>query len=309
MATTNNNFSQDDPTSRMGRLDFLQNRIDAVAVELGVAGDLLLWAQTSYDQWEEIYLNADIMKAKTGVAFGAFADKMAECIGFYQKLKNLLKSVVKGYDNAGEIIRAYSIDGNTPRTREGIESAVDDLLQQHEIYKAAGDAWIIPDHFIDELRGLRIQMGELHSAARTQRERAKVARDAAAARFREDTLRMKLIYDLGVLAWGVQGTGFITLGMLPKSMVWTKHVPPSPENFVFDAGSRVFAWDPIDGADKYEVDYRKATQSGHWTAFYEGEESSCGAPDVLIGAYDFRVRAIAGAREGHWSAAVAVDFG
>ncbi len=304
MSITNNSFSKDDPGLRDLRLTLLENSINDYAVELDVTGDLLVWAQNCGDGWDDAQKEARRAENAKGLAFEEFKHKQIDCKKRYQKTKNFLKAIIAPHDNAAEIMRAYSIDGKTPLSREGLECAVDDLARQHETYKAAGDPWILPDHMVDALRTLRAEMSDLHTTACTMRERAKVAREAMKARFRDDTHRLKMVYELSVMAWGVQGGHFLRLGMLRKSMIWTKKRPPSPENFRYDSNARTFQWDLIDGADSYEAHYRESDKSGHWTAFYEGEANSCPQPEGLLGAFDFRVRAIAKGKEGHWSGSI-----
>jgi len=308
MAIRNNNFAQDDHLLRMERLSLLSNGIDEYTVELGLGGDLLLWAQNSNNEWEGIYRDAKMKKIDASGKFSKFRSKQNETVKLYQKAKNLLKAIVKQYDNADEIMRAYSIDGRTPRTREGIESALDDLSRQHEIYKTEGAPWVLPDPVVDQLRALRTEMSEIHTKACNLREKAKVSREARKKRFRQDTKKLKLIYEMGVLAWGVQGTHFITIGMLPKSMVWTKKRPPSPEHLAYNSGAETLRWDMIDGVETYEAHYRETGESGHWTAFYDGAEHSCRLPEGISGEYDFRVRAIAGGKESHWSGALELNL-
>ena len=185
---------------------------------------------------------------------------------------------------------------------------VDDLIRQHDIYVAEADPWVLPNNVVDELRTFRTEMGNLHSDAATKRERAKVARKAMKKRFLDDTRRLKLIYGMAILVWGVQSPYFLDLGMLPKSKVWTKKRPPSPENFRFDSEARIFHWFSIEGADSYEAHYREAGGSGHWTAFYEGAENSCPPPEGLSGNFDFRVRAIAKGKEGRWSGGIEAEI-
>ena len=304
MAIINNLFSKDDAGDRQIRLLFLTGSIDDIAVELGITGDLLIWAQNCEGKWEEAQSEArmgDIAKMR---AFSGFRYKQIDCKKLYQKAKKYLKAIIAEHDNAAEIMRAYSIDGRTPLSREGLETAVDDLARQHESYVAAGDPWVLPGLLVDEIVTLRTEMSELHTVARAMLLSAKVAREAMKARFREDTKRLRLVYEMGVLVWGVDSRNFIGIGFLPKSMVWTKKRPPSPENFRYDADTRTFRWDFIDGAESYEAQYREAKTSGHWTTFYEGAENSCPPPEGLSGTFDFRVRAIAKGKEGHWSGSI-----
>ena len=304
MVITSNNFAEDYVAYRKARLRLLSSGIDIVAADIGLTGDLLVWAQNCREQWEDISGEARIDTAQTNVEFGKYQSAFDKCKKHYQKSKNYLKAIVAKHDNAAEIMRAYSIDGKTPLSREGLECAVDDLARQHEIYKTAGASWVLPDFIVAELLPLRAEMSEIHAAACTQRERAKVLRETAKIRFREDTHRLKLIYEMGVVAWGVQSPNLLRLGMLPKSMVWTKKRPPSPENFRYDADTRTFHWDLIDGAEFYEAHYREAGESGHWTAFYEGAQNSCPPPEGISEKFDFRVRAIAKGKEGHWSGSI-----
>ncbi len=306
MAIRNNNFSMDDFVLRISRLGSIHVNIDRFATELGLSGDLLLWAQTAEAEFRAFESEAWAKKLESNRAFSDFRRKQDETRELYQRAKDILRAMIAPHDNADEIIRAYSIDGRTPNTREGIESAVDDLISQNDIYVAEGAEWVLPAHVVDSLSALRAGMRELHATARTKREKAKIAREAYNKRFREDTHKLRLIYEMGVLAWGVQGTAFMVLGMLPKSMVWTKHRPPTPENLRYDSASRELAWDIIDGADSYELNYRETGKGGHWTSAYEGAENRFALAEGPVGEAEFRVRAIAEGKESNWSGAVRV---
>lgn len=308
MAIRNNNFSQDDYSQRVRRLASIHSNIDEFAAELGLSGDLLHWAQNAEADFKAFESEAWNKRNDSKSAFSAFRRKQVEARALYQKAKDILRAMIASHDNADEIIRAYSIDGRTPITREGIETAVDDLAAQHDVYVAEGAEWVLPDHVVDSLRTLRAEMRELHTVARNKREKAKIAREAYHKRFREDTRKLRLVYEMGVLAWGVEGTEFMVLGMLPKSMIWTKQRPPSPGNLRFDASSREFRWDRIDGADSYEVNYRAEGKGGHWTSVYEGAENRFVLEEGIAGALEFRVRAIAEGKEGHWSGVLRVEI-
>jgi len=308
MAIRNNNFAQDDYEGRLERLISFCAHITDFSAELGLTGDLLLWAQNSLTEIEDIQGEARTKRIDSKFAFSDFRRKQNETKALYQRAKDILRAMIAAQDNADEIIRAYSIDGKTPITREGIETAVDDLAAQHEIYKSEGAEWVLPDHVVDSLRTLRAEMRELHTIARTKREKAKIAREAYHKRFREDTHKLKLIYELGVLAWGVDGNKFMVLGMLPKSMIWTKKRPPSPSNLRYNSTSRELRWDRIDGADSYELNYRESGKGGHWTVIYEGAETRFALAEGFAGDVEFRVRAIAEGKESHWSGALGVEI-
>jgi len=308
MAIRNNNFAQDDYEGRLERLISFCAHITDFSAELGLTGDLLLWAQNARTELEDIRGEAQTKKFDSHMAFSDFRSKQEETKALYQRAKDILRAMIAAQDNADEIIRAYSIDGKTPITREGIETAVDDLAAQHEIYKSEGAEWVLPDHVVDSLRTLRAEMRELHTIARTKREKAKIAREAYHKRFRENTHKLKLIYELGVLAWGVDGNNFMVLGMLPKSMIWTKKRPPSPSNLRYNGTSRELRWDRIDGADSYELNYRESGKGGHWTVIYEGAETRFALAEGFAGDVEFRVRAIAEGKESHWSGALGVEI-
>ncbi len=299
-----NNFYMDDIAGRIWRFIPLQSNIDSLAAEIGVEGDLLEWGRHCGDEWQEIVHITNSEQADKFVGFSKYQKGFKSSKDYYQKVKKLLKAKIAGHGNAEEIRRAYSISGQTPRTRDGLESAIDDMLRQNERYVDAGKPWVLPDRFIDELRALRTAMSELHTSACAEREEASAAIVARNERFKADTRRLRLIFEHAAATWGVEHSNFIVLGMLPKSMVWTKKRPPSPENFRYDASAKTFQWDFIDGADSYEAHYREAGEGGHWTAFYEGKANSCPPPEGLSGAYDFRVRAIANGKEGHWSGSI-----
>jgi len=308
MALKNNNFSNDDPRTRNIRLRFLQMGIDDNAAVLGVSGDLLAWAQNCYEEWFEISEDARLSRIDASYTFKDCRTKQVELTAFYQKAKDLLKALIAESENPDEVMRAYSIDGWTPRTREGIETAVDDLVRQNAVFSAEGVEWVLPEHIIDEIQSLRDEMSALHTDAVTKRDRAKTALKARNKRFIEDTKRLKVIFQMAVLVWGFNSNDLSRIGMVPKSSIWTKRRPPTPENFVYDSDSRIFRWDAIEDVTAYEAHYREADEKGHWTAFYEGEENSCSPPDSLRGVFEFRVRAIAENKESHWSRVLEVTF-
>ena len=305
---TNNNFFTDDIKDRSERLSAMQSRIEAVADEIGVQGDLLDWARNCHDDWEKILGKANFEKGKTGIAFGKYQTALEKCRKHYQKSKKLLKAIIAEYENADEIRRSYSINGQTPRTRDGLESAVDDMVRQHEKNVDEARPWLLPAHFIDELRALRKNISELHAEACAQREKASAAIAARNKRFREDSRRLRLVYEYVAAMWGVQSSKFIGIGMLPKSMVWTKKRPPAPRDFSFEADGRIFRWNEIEGTDSYEMHLRGAGHTGYWTSFYEGGDNFCPPPEGLSGIFDFRVRAIARGKEGYWSKSIEVEL-
>lgn len=308
MGLKNNNFSNDDPETRRTRLHSLQVGIDDNAGVLGVTGDLLAWAQHCEEEWIEISEDARFSRIYASIAFKDCRRKQLELTGLYQKAKDLLKAMVAESDNPDEVMSAYSIDGWTPRSREGIETAVDDLIRQSAVYSAEGVEWVLSDHILDEIQTLRDEMSALHTDAVTKRDHAKTALKARNKRFADDTKRLKVIFQMAVLVWGVNSSNFWRIGMVRKSSIWTKRRPPTPENFVYDSDARIFRWDAIDDVTAYEAHYREAGEKGHWTAFYEGEENSCSPPDSLRGVFEFRVRAIAENKESHWSRSLEATF-
>ena len=178
---------------------------------------------------------------------------------------------------------------------------MDDLAAQHEIYKTEGEPWVLSDHIVNDIVGLRRKMAELHTSAVTKRERAKVARVAMEERFDMDTKRLRIIYQKAIYVWVNESPDLTRFGMLPNSGIWTKMRPPTPKEFRFDAEAELLRWQPVEGVESYEAHYRIAGEGGHWTAFYEGAENSCSIPEGLTGEYDFRIRAIASGKESHWN--------
>jgi len=308
MGLKNNNFSNDDPETRRTRLQSLQSGIDDNAGVLGVTGDLLAWAQHCVEEWNDIYMDAKFSRIYSSIAFKDCRRKQVELTGLYQKAKDLLKALIAESENPDEVMRAYSIDGWTPRSREGIETAVDDLIRQNAVYSAEGVDWVLPDHILAEIQSLRDEMSALHTDAVTKRDRAKTALKTRNKRFAEDTKRLKVIFQMAVLVWGFNNNDLSRIGMVRKSSIWTKRRPPTPENFVYDSDSGIFRWDAIEDVTAYEAHYREADEKGHWTAFYEGEENSCSPPDSLRGVFEFRVRAIAENKESHWSRVLEITF-
>jgi len=301
MALINNNFSKDKET-RWLRLSSIQDNIDKFAAELGVTGALLDWAQnceTVYNEMREDLRGARYSSLR---AFAEHRKKFKELRKKYQSGKDYLKALVRQYDESRGLAESYAIDGRTPKTRAGLGAAVDDLLRQDGIYRAAGDPWVLPASTIARIHTLRTEMGELYGIANNKRKDFHAAVKTYNDYYDSDTHKLRLLFEMALSVWGPDAPKLRLLGFLYRSAIWTKHVPPAPANFRFDSESRLFQWDIIEGADRYEAHYRDVfSKSGeHWTVFYEGVSNSCPPPEGLTGKFDFAVRAIAGKKEGNW---------
>ncbi len=303
MAIRNNNISNDDDGDRIERLLLLERNIDKYAAELGISGDLLAWAQTCETTWSDIRGTSGLENGTVDMKFGDFQTKYKETQHYYQQVKDLLLAIIEQYGTDKEIEDGYGIRGRTPRTRKEFSTAIDDFVREHDVLVAASDPRVLAQTIIDKLVALNEEMNTLWTAAQTQKQVAKKALDAKRARFDEDTVKMRVIYNMARMKWGKQHGHFLVLGFLPASAVWTrKGGPPAPERFEYAGGE--FHWEFIEDVDSYELQYRKTGTSGKWTTIYEGAESQTSEKPSQSGTYDFRVRGIADSKHGKWSKTV-----
>lgn len=300
MAIRNNNIANDDDNNRGSRLLLLETYIDKDAAELGISGDLLAWAQTCKTIWSDMLSLSHVETGTIDESFQEYQIKHKETQNYYQLAKDLLLAIIEQYGTDKEIEDGYGIRGSTSRKRKELSTAIDDFVREHVLLVAAGDPRVLAQTIIDKLVALNEEMNTMWTAAQTQKQVAKKALEAKRARFDEDTVKMRVIYNIARMKWGKQSSNFITLGFLPASMVWTrKGGPPAPERFAYDGGE--FHWASIEDVDSYEMQYRKTGTSGKWTTIYEGAENQTSEKPAQSGTYDFRVRGIADSKHGKWS--------
>jgi len=306
MAIRNNAPSHDDDSTRSDRTLLLQTNVDTYSGDLGIAGVLLTWAQGCHTGWQDAMTAATGESGQTEEASQEFRLKYDECHNYYQRAKNMLLSIIYQYQKPDEIVEAYEIDGSTPRNRGDLETAIDNIVRQHDIFIADADPRVLPQTIVDQMVVLKDEMAVKWTFVKQERIESRDAFDDKQELFNDDSLKLSLIYDMACMIWGPDDNRLINLGFLPRSMVWTEDKPPYPTNFAHDGAQ--FTWDVVEGVDSYEVDYRLTGDSGDWTQLYKGAENFTNKKPPDPGEYDFRIRSWADDDSGAWSGVLLVNF-
>ena len=258
----NNRFSADTDAERWERLDLLAANIGDYAVELGVAGAKLQWAQGACAAWEKARTDAGVEHGEMEEAFQEFHQKLDAFAKAYSAAKELLLAVIWEYEKPDEIVEAYHIDGESPRDLKRLVAHVDWWKETHERLKAAGDLRIIADAIVAQLVALRNEAKTLWEFAITQKREKLDAFDKKELLFAQDNTKLAWLLAVCKLVWGDDDERLLELGFVPKSQIWTPGGQfNAPKMLMFDQMRTMFSWQSVTGATSYKLEVKNiATQ-------------------------------------------------
>ena len=307
----NNSIGKDKLEERSNRLLLLSRNIDDYAAAIGVVGDLLTWAQDAKDVFSETLVESHSAKSHAGIEFGKLYRLAKETAQFYAKIRSLLiNNIQRTSGDLNDWLERYNIDGNTPQYYRPLVNRIDAWLLEDARLRALvpPDPRVIPQAFIYDLTARRDQLNEIYLQAYAKKEIARTAVKSFADLMKNDTLKLRAVYDLAVLAWGNNDSRLMALGFVLKSQIWTRNRPFAPEDFRYDPDAGVFIWTAIEDITEYELVCRLEDTSGAWTQLYKGAENTTDAKPQTPGTYDCRLRAWKGDTEGRWTKTIEVAF-
>ncbi len=244
----NNQFSSDDDDTRQARLDLLSANIDTYAVEIGVAGALLLWAQGAFDAWVDARTDADKETGDAQEAYQEFQLSFNAARAYYVNAKELLQAVLDSMQKGDDAEVKYGIRGRTPRSEEELFAAVAQWKKTHDEFTAASDPRVISAAIVAKMVADADAFDELWRTAITENKEARQAFDVKQTLFSGDADNLRLIYQMAKMVWGDDDPKLKELGFVPASEIWT---PGQPEPGEPGPGGNVFPEVPENVAMEY----------------------------------------------------------
>lgn len=222
----NNKLSREPIENRLYRLLRMQNNIDTHAVELGIAGLLLVWAQNCHTRFSGAYTDAGIESGESKDSTLMVHEKFDTTLDYYQQAKEILDATLAQYKPDDILLASYGIDDPTPRTYLALTEAIDKFEAAHNRLVAELDERVIAQAIIDQmvLYGNEFE-AELETAGIEKKE-SDVAYQKQHSYYAEDTIKLRLIFKIACMVWGDDDPKLKDLGFVPSSEVWT---PGQPE--------------------------------------------------------------------------------
>jgi len=217
-----NNFLHDDDNERSERLVLLSANIDTHAVEIGVSGSLLTWAQGASDNWEDLRENALVQDGEMDEAYQHVQEKYAEAADLYAEAKGLLLAIIDRVQKNDDIRNRYGVEGEAPRTFGDLHEAIGQWKKTHDVLVAALDERVVSDTIVTNMVTLAGEMYDLMQTAITEKDEKSDAFTAKQTAFSIDTDDLRLVYHLARMTWGKDDSNLRLLGFVPASEVWTE---------------------------------------------------------------------------------------
>ena len=302
----NNSISQDTDGERTERLTILSANIDDFAVELGITGARLQWAQGADMAWLDAIATAGVEDGQMDEAFETYHQGLHDAAEYYSGSKQYLLAIIYELEKPDDIIKGYEFDKPAPRHYSAIIAAITQWKRNHDYLEGEGDPRIVNDTIMDQLVAHRDNVMTLRENAFKEETESDNAFAAKHDLKESDEKAMALLLNLCKLTWGDDDSRLKLLGFLPSSEIWTENKPPHPTNFAHDGMK--FTWDAVADVDEYEIDYRLTGASGDWTQLYKGAATSTVGEPAEPGEFDFRIRSWKGDDSGAWSGVIVVNF-
>lgn len=218
----NNNFAKDDDSDRAERLELLSANIDKYALEIGVSGDNLIWAQNASAQWEDIRASAGVERGEQISFYSEYHAALNDASKYYATAKKILKTMIKQHGgNIGEIVHAYGLEGKSPRNLKGLLAGIKIWKDTNDELVSESDPRVLPQNIMDSLVQHRDNINEMWHKALNEKEQASEAKRIRRDTFASDSKRMTLIFTLCIIKWGREDHRLELLGFKTKSGTWT----------------------------------------------------------------------------------------
>lgn len=304
----NNGFSVDTEENRCMRLMLIQNNISMWAGELGIGGQLLAWAETCYTKFNllltaAINANGEKVEAKQEEEL-----KFSNARNYYIKAKELLLATINEFQPDDMIVKAYGIDGASPRKLMEFFTAVDVMHAEQLKLIGAADPRVLPQTVMDKLVALTNEIKAFVDNYSEKELTSDLAFNAKHECFDADYIKLRLLYTSAVVVWGVDSDKLKLLGFVPKSEIWTHEKLGVPQNLTYEANTFSLRWAPVLHATFYRIEHRlEGANSFSQVAVTDKNYFTLSRP--FIGANDFRVRAAIEDEDGDATVALRVGIG
>jgi len=304
----NNGFTLDTEENRCMRLLLIQNNISTYAGELGVAGQLLAWAESCYTHFNQLLAasvnaNGEKVEAKQEEEL-----KFTNARNYYVKAKELLLATITEYQPDDMIVKAYGIDGVSPRKLMEFFTAVDAMYAEQLKLIGASDPRVLPQMVMDKLLALTNEIKPLLDNYTEKELASDLAFNAKHEAFDIDSVKLRLLYTSAVVVWGDNSDKLKLLGFVPKSEIWTHDKLGVPQNFVYEANTFSLHWSTVQHATFYRIEHKlEGDSSFQQVGITDKNYFTLGKP--FIGANEFRVRAAIENEDGDATQALRIGIG
>ncbi len=298
----NNNFSHDTLVARSARLHIISENIEGFAAELSLEASLLDWARAAFGVWEAKFIQNTAKSAAKAMAYDLSRKAFGKLRKRYVELKWLLKS---RYETDDIILKSYGVDGSTPLKRSELTGKVLAFCRANEERLAAGDPKALPQELADGLNALGENAESLYDESLNEHKSAKAAAAELEALYKEDSSKIRVLYNWCVSFWGPDNPELMRLSFAYRiSRSWSRTAAPA--NLEYQAPDK-FSWEPVKEATSYQLAYSPAGKKGgkDWMEAWRGAGlAAVFAPPP--GDWLFRVRSRSKSGYGNWSDAIEV---
>jgi len=222
----NNQFTSDTDLDRLERLLALSANIDTYAVELGVEGDELTWAQGAGAAWEAADAAAVVEDGQMDDAFETFEQKTKEVYSYYTGAREMLMAYITQFENPNDLAKAYGFEGDSPRTGRGLIAAISAWKDQHDFMIAEGLTPIVNDTVMTKLLDFEQELKVSLDNTKLEKLDSRAAYKAKAALFSIDSKKLTILFNKAKFTWGADDDRLGVIGFVPASEV---HTPGQPE--------------------------------------------------------------------------------
>jgi len=295
----NNGFAHDSYALRAARLSLLSSHIATYTVELALPVALETWATCAFTAWNTAHVSADSEKGEMDVAFEEFQIAFDELIDRYQRVKDLLWSLITDTENGDEIAAQYGITGTTPEDFHTLYERCKLVKETTTRLTAEGDPRVLSPAIIDGLDTDADAVMGLWQVAYSERKESQSSHQVLQNLYKEDAQKLRLVYNYCTLTWGKYSPNLVELGFAIAEKQ-NAGQPDQPVNFAlsYDAPTLFFTWNAVENTTSYQLTYSADRED--WEELYSGELNEFSyEPPTGLRYYRVRARNVNG--YGKWS--------
>ena len=247
----NNNFSNDTYGVRTERLIAIQGNLASIQSELQVPANILTWSEDCNDVFSNLLAVSQLEINESEGATAIVTEKELAMEEIYQNVKTMGIAI---YKDLPEYLKDYGFENAFPIRRDDKFRAVDTVLLAFARHKAAAVTPLIPELMITRLTAARDAFKAAIEVQDKERSDARHSVAELSKRFESDTAILNQLKSWWYVMLGKKDPRITLIGMVNPQPGGGGKKLEAPKNFRFFRGSRVFAWDLVENATRYEVE-------------------------------------------------------
>jgi hypothetical protein len=309
---TDNSFTRDDDDTRRERLVLFSANIGDYSVEFGLTPARLALAEGALDAWDTAVSDATRESGETHEATEELKKAFDEAKEYYVAAKDHLLAIIYEISKPDRVIDAYGFNKDTPRTYDGLCSALITWVNTHAKMVAALDPRVVNATVIATLTAHQVNLDTLKRGRAKEKDDEVDAWAAKSSLFDAHSKLLDFIFTDACLTWGKDDSNLRLLGFVPSSEIWTPGGGVNPEigipedlaSEIIGADVRVF-WHAVVGADEYQLSH--TMHPPLFLQLYEGAETEFLHVSPDAGTHYYKVRTKVGDTYGEWSEQIEVE--